>query len=601
MASTAFVRLLQCHQFLRRMRNCFGRMGGRMLLALLSPLLPLLLKRWRRWFIFQVLFDKLRRARARQARKKLAQFSTTPVPDPFKRISVGESFEQYYELLNNITDSTFGRVFECRGRQDSSKGNVVKIVRMKDHPLLNGRGERGANGWRGGRAETDEFWSYMNNLLELKHEHIVRYLEFFADSSAFYFVMERCPGQTLLGHLLSETSWREAAARPLIEQLLQALKYIHNLELVHRDIKLENLMVRRLPPVADCGHRFLSPSFRQGANVLNVHLKLLDFGLGCKATSASGTIGTIGYMAPEVFGSRPYGCNADIFSTGAVMHMLLTGQPCFKPPKNLRALEEHLRVLHEGPDWSWKSLQMVTKNGLDLLDWLLTPTSDSRCSASEALRHNWLRQPLADGPVLWKSSCSELQFLKVMGVWSNSASTSNLSNAVGGKLQSIEESEGDTEGGAEEGVLENLFSKLVRTMTVPVCVADPSKPDCPVVAISRGFKELTGFADKDIVGKNCRVLQKMRAHEIPSDVREKLRKASRCEDKFLGVLPNVKADGSFFDNLLHLSHIDVCGHPILVAIQMEVESCDGDLAGHEILGVSKKVLTAIRHWVRPTR
>eukprot|EP00933_Yihiella_yeosuensis_P037390 TRINITY_DN31308_c1_g1_i1.p1 TRINITY_DN31308_c1_g1~~TRINITY_DN31308_c1_g1_i1.p1 ORF type:complete len:387 (+),score=51.92 TRINITY_DN31308_c1_g1_i1:71-1162(+) len=326
-------------------------------------------------------------------------------------------------------------------------------------------------------------------------------------------------------------------------------------------------------------------------------LKILDFGLGCESCRGYGTIGTLGYMPPEVFGSERYGHGVDIFAAGVVMHILLTGAPPFQPPMHVRSLEDHLQSLHEGPNMKKKGLARTSTQGRDLLDWMLLPDPRARCNSGEALRHQWLNGKTnedRDSP-LWSTESSELRFLKVMGVWAGSSSSTACSTVVGGKsLNAIEEDESEE----EEALLEDLICRLVRRMEVPVCMASPDKPDCPLVAVSDGFEELTGYKESDILGSNCRFLNRSRSEQISEETRKQLREASQGKRTFVGVLPNARSDGSTFENLLHLSPIDIRGRTFIVGVQMEVQSSDVELQDHEILGTARKVHTAIRHWLR---
>merc|ERR1712232_393469 len=104
-----------------------------------------------------------------------------------------------------------------------------------------------------------------------------------------------------------------------------------------------------------------------------------------------------------------------------------------------------------------------------------------------------------------------------------------------------------------------------------VSVADPSREDCPIVAVSMGFVELTGFTREQIVGRNCRLLNSERSAEMAPEVREGIHRAIREETTFLGMVGNVKADGTRFNNLLHLSPLDLGSKTYMVGVQAEVE------------------------------
>eukprot|EP00931_Biecheleriopsis_adriatica_P035071 TRINITY_DN20210_c0_g1_i1.p1 TRINITY_DN20210_c0_g1~~TRINITY_DN20210_c0_g1_i1.p1 ORF type:complete len:670 (+),score=115.72 TRINITY_DN20210_c0_g1_i1:96-2012(+) len=574
-------------------------LGSRLLLPLcwLAVLLAL-----RRWHITRIIRDRWRRWRAKQLRRaslSSLRLMLTPqdageagqaLADPFVRLpDAGQpgAFEDIFKGIRRIVDSSFGSVFECHRSGAVGQMSVVKIVRRREHPLL----RVAQSSPRRRFSETDEFKMYMQKLLVLEHPNVVRYLEFFADTTSFYFVMERLAGRTLLDHLLTVSEWHEADVLGLMSQLLKALSYIHSLDVVHRDVKLENLMA--LPDEACV----------KGFEQQGVVLKLLDFGLGCHSSEAKGFMGTPGYMAPEVFGVTPYSYSVDLFAAGVVFHLCLTGNPPFRPPISMRALDEHLQALLSGPDLSRDPLNKVSMYGRELLDWMLLPGPSARCSAAEALRHPWFiaaARAKKEAPVLWSGSSSELRFLRVMGVWNG---TSSAMCSVAGKdsLQVIDEGEQEAEEEAEDEPSEQLCLRLVRHMEVPVCICDPLQEDCPIVAVSCGFEALTGYAETDVLGQNCRFLNTPRASEVLEEPRAQLRAAAHGERTFLGVLPNVRKDGSYFENCLHVSSIDVQGRSLVVGIQMEVaKEVDGSAAhmDHEVLGAARKVHSALRHWQR---
>jgi serine/threonine protein kinase len=435
------------------------RLETRKLLAVLVPVM--LASFFRRPRLFSFLRNLWRRSTAHltlagggcASPKSALQMSEMPAADPFVRLPDGAAgFQQLFEVMDRITDSTFGCVFECRRRPalsetlERSETRVVKIVARKEHPLLQGAD--------GPHEETDAFWRYMSRLLSLRHPNIVRYLEFFTDSTSFYFVMERCPGRTLLEHLLGKASWDERSVRPFMCQLLQALGYIHSLGIIHRDVKLENLMVFRPDREAD------------------EQLQLLDFGLGCEAVAACGAIGTIGYMAPEVFCPEPYGRRADIFSAGVVMHILLTGRPAFRPPRTFRDIEKHRCAMCQALDFREAPLCFVTRHGCTLLERMLSPNPAARCTADQALEQFWFddqRNGQQSNPVLWNSSSSEIHFLKVIGSWSGSCSDVNRSNSLSRKvLKPIQETDGKIE--EARGALRHMMKAAEMPQRRTSCV-----------------------------------------------------------------------------------------------------------------------------------
>lgn len=153
----------------------------------------------------------------------------------------------------------------------------------------------------------------------LKHQHIVDVLDVWVSDNIIYMVMEYCDGGTLEQHLTSEslgkvgTKKRELRARHLLFQLLSALAYLREKQIVHRDLKSSNILLTSTP------------------NDTKI-IKLCDFGASKYSTSSelSETIcGTPYYMAPEVYMGKPYTEKADVWSFGVIVYECLYGKTLF--------------------------------------------------------------------------------------------------------------------------------------------------------------------------------------------------------------------------------------------------------------------------------
>ncbi|MBC7812242.1 MAG: AAA family ATPase [Burkholderiales bacterium] len=144
-------------------------------------------------------------------------------------------------------------------------------------------------------------------LASLRHPHIISVLDYgFDDEKHPYFTMDLLENpETLI-----EWGQRQPTSIKinLLVQMLQALAYLHRRGIIHRDLKPSNVLVI---PEANTGRE---------------QVKVLDFGLSVIGVQASGTVGTLTYMAPEVIQGEPAGIQADLYAVGVMGYELFTGR-----------------------------------------------------------------------------------------------------------------------------------------------------------------------------------------------------------------------------------------------------------------------------------
>lgn len=154
------------------------------------------------------------------------------------------------------------------------------------------------------------------------------------DTRRFAFVlMDYCPAGDLLQHIIDAgVPFDERRVRAYLLQITSAVNHLYEHGIMHRDLKLENLLV--------------DPSGR---------IQLIDFGLAIRLDRGqreiSGAVGTIGYVAPEVLYKKTYLYNADVWSLGVCLYIMITG--CAFTHGNTKALDyldtvrQYLRI-HKG-------------------------------------------------------------------------------------------------------------------------------------------------------------------------------------------------------------------------------------------------------------
>jgi len=226
------------------------------------------------------------------------------------------------------------------------------------------------------------------------HPNVVKLYETFESRDTLRLVMELYTG----GELAKRRLRKESEVVSVVAQLLSAILHCHNVGIVHRDVKLENVL-------------FATPD-------ADSRIALIDFGLsgvhvvrpGRRAGAAaeheqrlmSTTCGTAFYIAPEVLDGR-YGSQADLWSVGIVTYMLLTGRPPFDGP-NEKAVFRKIRagVVDCGaPVWS-----RVSPHARELVENLLVVDPARRWDAERALQCKWfdsyfdsIKAEFADGDI----------------------------------------------------------------------------------------------------------------------------------------------------------------------------------------------------------
>eukprot|EP01038_Epipyxis_sp_PR26KG_P006844 gene6844-9369_t len=213
-------------------------------------------------------------------------------------------------------------------------------------------------------------------LRRLDHPNIVKLIDFFDEEQYFYVVLEHLSGGELFEKLLEKEIYNENDARDVAVQILKAIKYCHDQDLIHRDVKPENLLL--------------------SSKKNDVDLKLVDFGFCIPATSSlvqTSFVGTPGYVAPEIIEKKTYGKAVDLWSFGIILFMLLGGDhPFFEEGDGQRELyQKIISAKFEFNDENW---QNVSNEAKDLIRRLLTYDPIQRITAEEALmRHPWISKP----------------------------------------------------------------------------------------------------------------------------------------------------------------------------------------------------------------
>lgn len=122
---------------------------------------------------------------------------------------------------------------------------------------------------------------------------------------------------------------------------------------------------------------------------------------------------------------------------------------------------------------------------------------------------------------------------------------------------------------------QKVMALSIAKSKVAVTVADPNLPDVPLVCRSDGFETLTGYSRSEVIGRNCRFLNKCASGSgMSSKMRERLRECVAFSLEFIDILPNEKKSGEPFSNLFHLTSFVLRGRKYLIGMQVDVTNAE---------------------------
>ncbi|CAL8326798.1 unnamed protein product [Lota lota] len=186
-------------------------------------------------------------------------------------------------------------------------------------------------------------------------------------------VLEYAAGGEIFDHCVSDELLPEAQITRLIRQTLEGVQHLHNSNLVHLDLKPQNILLTQQSPPGD--------------------IKIVDFGLSRRLGTAGELreiLGTPEYVAPEILNYEPISTASDLWSVGVISYMLVTGESPFVGEDKQ---ETYLNVSQVNVDYSREAFSRVSELAVDFVRKLLVKAPEDRPSAAECISHPWLYQP----------------------------------------------------------------------------------------------------------------------------------------------------------------------------------------------------------------
>mmetsp|Transcript_26823 Transcript_26823/g.48338 ORF Transcript_26823/g.48338 Transcript_26823/m.48338 type:complete len:517 (+) Transcript_26823:88-1638(+) len=207
----------------------------------------------------------------------------------------------------------------------------------------------------------------------LSHPSILKLLEVYDCPDHIALVLECAAGGTLFDYVVMQKRVEESLVKSFMIDLLNAVVFCHKNLCVHRDLKLDNILLANPDDL--------------------LSFKIADFGLACDLESEKlgRRCGSVGYIAPEIILDRLQSNKVDVFSIGVIAHILLSGTAPFKDSTELGTLRANrdCKIDLNSPFWAH-----ISDIGKDFVAKLMSKEPMIRPTAQEALNHPWLRKSL---------------------------------------------------------------------------------------------------------------------------------------------------------------------------------------------------------------
>lgn len=240
----------------------------------------------------------------------------------------GRSIEEY-EIGKEIGRGAYAVVKECSRKFDTRNKYAVKIY-DKQKLLVPHR-----------KRNVDR---EIQILKALSHRNIMRLLESIEGGREIYLVCELVKGGSLYAYIRSKELHRlsEAEARRIFAQIVAALRYCHRKGVVHRDLKLENILLDE-----------------------DKNVKIIDFGFSVMVSPKAKLkvfCGTPSYMAPEIIAKKEYhGAPADVWSLGVVLYAMLAGKFPFRGSSETELFANVAKGVYVAPHASVSARNLLAK------------------------------------------------------------------------------------------------------------------------------------------------------------------------------------------------------------------------------------------------
>ena len=295
--------------------------------------------------------------------------------ESFITINKGD-ITQFYQVIKKIGEGAYGKIYKVKNKQSGDIRAMKQITKSKIPDIT-------------------KFQTEIQILSMVDHPNIVRLFEVIEDDKYFNLLQELCTGGELYKKYQT-TQLKEKEIAKIFNQIMSAVAYCHEKGIVHRDLKLENILFASEDPdspikIIDFGFSVLlgkKPTIKnEEKEKKNSEGNKDPKKFGFKRLKSK--VGTLYYISPEIIKGN-YDEKCDIWACGVILYILLTGNPPFSGNTDKEVYNLITQIKYDFDKEKWKN---ISKYARDLIKNMLTPAKN-RYTAKQVLASKWFEVKL---------------------------------------------------------------------------------------------------------------------------------------------------------------------------------------------------------------
>jgi len=240
---------------------------------------------------------------------------------------------------------------------------------------------------------------YFHALQQLQHPNVHRHEHFIEDWRMQYFVLEYVTHIPLIHFIDTFKRIPEGVGNEVLQQILQALAHIHDQNVTHRDVKIENIFVNARAPFVwkrqgndDDDRLGLCHMNWDEGSVLLTNFDKMATHISKEGLHTGSQIGTAHYAAPEIQ-KKKYNCQVDVWSLAVSGFVLLCAEFPFDADPSARSGPEIVRVVCRKRRVKWPVGSTVSFNAKEAIESMLHADPTLRPTAAKCMEHRWFSEP----------------------------------------------------------------------------------------------------------------------------------------------------------------------------------------------------------------